>query len=99
MRAYLNEGVVEGVGDTTSKTQGGNGGGSSELEFSGDEVDTRDAMGMSACTSVSIVSYNEKHKSSHVRDLTGTIIAKDFDSNDLGGLRNTAIECTRTRKY
>ena len=46
-----------------------------------------------------IVSHNEKLEPSHIGVLTGTIIVKNLDSNNIGGLRNTAVECTRARKY
>jgi len=42
--SYSDHGVVDGIRDTASKAQRGNGGGSSAFEVRGDEVEARDAV-------------------------------------------------------
>ena len=42
--AYSEDSAVDGVRDAASKTQGGNGRGSSTLEFGGDKVEPRNAI-------------------------------------------------------
>ena len=41
--------------------------------------------------------HNEKLEPSHVRVLTGTIITKDFDGNNVGALRNTTVNTASAR--
>ena len=87
--AYLGDGTVDGVRSTTSKTQRGDGGGSSSFEFGGDEVEARDTVN-GRRPHVNTVPHNEKPRPSHVRVFTGAVSTKNPDSDDIGGLGNTA---------
>ena len=95
---YLDHGVVDGFRGTTSKAQRGNGRSSSAFELRGDEVEAGDTAGRKRPRVSAFVPHDQKIRPSHVRVLTGTVITEDLDSNDVGGLGNTAKKRTAARK-